>query len=88
VCCIASESVRLRACGKTSGGLENLCSNVRALPFISSRGACTLSGTLIGGSGDILNNVYIGALNALDPEIFLISLRMYAVSRYGLVLSC
>jgi hypothetical protein len=44
-------------------------SNVRALPFIGSRGARTLSGAPTGGPSDILNNVHIGALNASDPEI-------------------
>jgi hypothetical protein len=68
--------------------LKSLCSNVRALPFIGSRGACTLSGVPTGGPGDILNNVHIGALNASDPEIFLISLRVYPQSGYGLVPSC
>jgi hypothetical protein len=47
---------------------------VRALPFIGSKEARTLSGVLTGEPGDILNNVPIGAFNALDPEIFLISL--------------
>jgi hypothetical protein len=49
----------------------SLCSNMCALPFIGSRGARTLSGVSIGGSGDILNIVHIGALNATDSEIFL-----------------
>jgi hypothetical protein len=70
VCCIACEFVKfVRVC-------ENLCSNVHALLFIGSRGARTLSGVPTYGSGDILNNVHIGALNASDPEIFLISLRL------------
>jgi hypothetical protein len=67
---------------------STLHSNVRALPFIGSRGVRTLSGAPIGGSGDILNNVHVGALNASDPEIFLISLRVYPPSGYGLVPSC
>jgi hypothetical protein len=67
---------------------ENLCSNVRALPFIDSRGACTLSGVSTGGPGDILNNVHIEAFNASDPEIFLISLRVFPPSGYGLVPLC
>jgi hypothetical protein len=66
----------------------DLCSNVRALPFTGSREMRTLSGVLTGGLGDILNNVHIGALNASDPEIFLISLRAYPPSGYGLVPSC
>jgi hypothetical protein len=49
----------------------NLCSNVRALTFIGLRGACTLSGVLTGGPGNILNNIHIGALNTTDSEIFL-----------------
>jgi hypothetical protein len=60
-------------------------SNVRAFPFIGSRGVRTLSGAPTGGPGDILNNVHIGALNALDLEIFLVSLRAYPPSGYGLV---
>jgi hypothetical protein len=70
------------------GTCKSLYSNVRALPFLGSRGARTLSGVPTGGPGDILNNVHIGALNTSDPEIFLISLRAYPPSRYGLVLSC
>jgi hypothetical protein len=66
----------------------NLCANVRALLFIGSRGARTLSGAPTGGPGDILNNVYIGAFNASDPEIFLISLHVYPASGYGLMSSC
>jgi hypothetical protein len=61
---------------------------VRALPFIGSRGARTLSGAPTGGPGDILNNVHVGALNASDPEIFLVGLRAYPPSGYGLVPSC
>jgi hypothetical protein len=44
---------------------------MRALPFICSRGAHTLSRVPTGGPGDILNNVHIGALNASDPEMVL-----------------
>jgi hypothetical protein len=44
-----------------------MSSNVHDLPFIGSRGARTLSGAPTGGPGDILNNVYIGALNGSDP---------------------
>jgi hypothetical protein len=50
-----------------------MSSNMRALPFIGSRGGHTLSGAPIGGPNDILNNVHIGALNVSDPEIFLIA---------------
>jgi hypothetical protein len=80
-----------------SGTLESLCvrgtsvklySSMRTLPFTGSRGARTLSGVPTGGPGDILNNVHIGALNASDPEIYLISLRAYPPSGYGLVPSC
>jgi hypothetical protein len=53
----------------------SLCSNVCALPFIGLRGARTLSGVPTGGSGDILNNVHIGALNATDLEILLFGSR-------------
>jgi hypothetical protein len=90
VCCIACEfvklvrvyenlcvSVKLHVC-------VNLCSNMRALPFIGPRGVRTLSGVPTGGPGIILNNVHIGALNASDPEFFLISLRAYPPSGYGL----
>jgi hypothetical protein len=73
-----------RACGT----LWNLCSNVRALSFIRPRGACTLSGVPIGGPGNILNNVHIGTFSDLDPEIFLVSLRAYLPSGFGLVPSC
>jgi hypothetical protein len=66
----------------------NLCANVRALPFIGSRGARTLSGAPTGGTDDILNNVHIEALNASDPEIFLISLRPYPPSGFGFVRFC
>jgi hypothetical protein len=68
----------------------NLCvyPNVRALPFIDSRGARTLSGAPTGGPGDILNNVHIRALNASDLEIFLVGLRTYPPSGYGLVPFC
>jgi hypothetical protein len=66
----------------------DLCSNMRALSFIGSRGARTLSGVPTGGPTDILNNVHIGALNASDLEISLISLRAYPSSGYGLVLCC
>jgi hypothetical protein len=66
----------------------SLYSNLCALPFIGSRGAHTPSGVPTGGPGDILNNIHIGALNASDPEIFLIGLRAYPLSRYGLVPSC
>jgi hypothetical protein len=59
------------------------CVLTRTLPFTGSRGARTLSGVLTGGFGDILNNVHIGALNASDPEIFLISLRAYPLPGYG-----
>jgi hypothetical protein len=51
--------------------LESLYSNVRAHPFIGSRGARTLSGIPTGGPDDILNNVHIEALNGTDSEIFL-----------------
>jgi hypothetical protein len=68
--------------------VKSLCSNVRALPFIGSRGARTLSGVPTGEPDDILNNVHIGALNASDPEIFLVSLCVYPPSGYGLVSSC
>jgi hypothetical protein len=61
---------------------------MRALPFIGSSGERTLSRASTGGPGDILNNVHIRALNASDPEIFLISLRAYPLSGYGLMLSC
>jgi hypothetical protein len=43
------------------GTSVNLCSSVRTLPFIGSRGARTLRGVPTGGPGDILNNIYIGA---------------------------
>jgi hypothetical protein len=65
--------------------LPELCSNVRALPFIGSRGARTLSGVPTGGPGNILNNIHIGTFNASDPEIFLIGLCVYPPSGYGLV---
>jgi hypothetical protein len=61
----------------------NMCSSVRTLPFIGSRGARTLSGVPTGGPGDILNNVHIGALNATDSEIFLFGSRAYPLSGYG-----
>jgi hypothetical protein len=41
-----------------------------------------------GRPDDILNNVYIGALDALNPEIFLIGLRAYPPSGYGFMPSC
>jgi hypothetical protein len=62
---------------------ENLCSNERALPFIGSRGARTLSGAPTGGPGDILNDVYVGALNATDLAILLSRPRAYPLPGYG-----
>jgi hypothetical protein len=44
---------------------------MRALPFIGSRGARTLSGVPTVGPGDMLNKIDIGVLNATDSEIFL-----------------
>jgi hypothetical protein len=44
-------------------------SNERALPFIGSRVARTLSGVSTGGPGDTLNNVHTGAFNATNTEI-------------------
>ena len=53
----------------------NLCFSWRALPFICPRGARTLSGTPTGGLGDIFDIVHSGALNATDPEIFVVGFR-------------
>ena len=53
----------------------NLCSRGRALHFICPRGARTLSGAPTGGPGDIFDIVHSGALNATDPEIFVVGLR-------------
>jgi len=73
------------ACVKTCG---TSCSSGRALPFICPRGARTLSGAPTGGPGDIFDIVHSGALNATDPEIFVVGLRAYLPTGYGLEPSC
>ena len=73
------------ACVKTCG---TSFSTVRALPFISPRGARTLSEAPTGGPGDIFDIVHSGALNATDPEIFVVGLHAYLPTGYGLEPSC
>ena len=65
-----------------------LASSGRALPFICPRGARTQSGAPTGGPGDIFDIVHSGALNATDPEIFVVGLRAYLPTGYGLEPSC
>ena len=62
----------------------NLCSSGRALPFICPKGTRTLSGAPTGGPGDIFDIVHSGALNAIDPEIFVVGLHAYLPTGYGL----
>jgi hypothetical protein len=73
-----------RACGT----YPSLCSNMRALPFIGSRGAHTLSRVPTGGPGDILNNIHIGALNATDSEIFLFGPSVVSLAQGLLPVTC
>ena len=40
------------------------------------------------GSSDVFDIVHSGALNATDPEIFVVGLRAYLPTGYGLELSC
>jgi hypothetical protein len=73
-----------RACGTC----PSLCSNVRALPFIGSRGVRTLSGVPTGEPGDILNNIHIGALNATDSKIFLFGPSAVSLAQGLLPVTC
>ena len=76
------------ACVKTCGTCENLWKKplfyYACSPFYKPKGSSTLSGTPTGGLGDIFDIVHSGALNATDPEIFVVGLRAYLPTGYGL----
>ena len=69
---------------ESASAWANLSSSGHTLPFICPRGARTLSGAPTGGPGDIFDIVHSGALNATDPEIFVVGLRAYLPTGDGL----